>query len=467
MKKKYVDLQVKWIVSLTIAISMVVLFILSCQKTDIKLLEPDFTLYDSNNSKQGNRILFSPEASSREFDIQSDGHWDLVNDSDWINVSKNQGDKNDKIVISVSENTYLKREGVLKFITDTIRIDTFHIYQDGRGLTLEVNPDQLKEISPMSEEYTFFVETNENEWDYNLDNQNWISEIDRTNNTITFLVEDNFNENLRETFMDFELVHFPDFNQKVIISQLGQKLPIPDLFNVVFEEVGSDIIAQDISPLELEISYEKVDHPVTMNFNERLNVNVAHFDPPLPGSWLGYRGAYYRIEFIKNEFFEEKLSDGFSMECLVKFDHNFDENPEGYAVGIMSMLGAGGAGINLAKDVNNITYEIFLPKSVKVHSSIIPNNNIWYHIIGVWDKENEKVSLYVNGEHQESVVAPDSEYVGPDVDRQFLGIGANPKFGNTIGDAFQGSFAVGRIYNEALSSGEITVLWNMVKKINE
>ena len=77
-------------------------------------------------------IYFSDKAGSTSFNIRSDGYWFVNSPDTWISLSPDEGDGNDKISVSVTENNdSLDRVGSIILRTHGQR-DTIPVYQLGR-----------------------------------------------------------------------------------------------------------------------------------------------------------------------------------------------------------------------------------------------------------------------------------------------------------------------------------------------
>jgi hypothetical protein len=84
-------------------------------------------------------------------------------------------------------------------------------------------------------------------------------------------------------------------------------------------------------------------------------------------------------------------------------------------------------------------------------SNSIVQNNIWYHVVGVYDGSNTKI--YINGDYENSADIP----LTPDSNSENILIG----HGYDVDRYFNGSISNVRIYNRALSAEEIQLLYDM------
>lgn len=453
-------------IRIALTAALLIFILNSCKKQGSILRQPTFSLTKADGTAIGSDLQFMGDSISEQFKIISNGHWDIITDVDWISISPQSGDKNGDVTIKVQQNAYKKREATIRFVTDTLRIDTFYVSQEGLGLILSVKPDEIEGFSSDGGDTTFSINANGNKWDYAIDDPDWFTEKEKTDSTLTLTVADNPDEQQRKTSITFKLSNYPSFNQTVEFSQLGSSLAKADLLDVVFND---DKTAKDTSHLHLPVEYMSKSKPVTIEYNDILKRNVAYFDPPKPGSWLNYQGSWYHVEYKDNNDFSEKLLDGFSMACLVKFDINFQKDPQDDGQTFFSMFEGGGAGFMVSEDKNNIVFQVSISKDTKVNNSnIVPDNSTWYYLVGVWDKDAGKTYLYVNGEKKAEVDGAIGDYTPPSVaaGADWLCIGGGLAW-QTIGEAFKGRVAMARVYDKPLAPAEVNRLWEKVKQIND
>lgn len=449
-----------------ILMGMLAFGLYSCQKQGTALKSPSFSLNKADGTALQSTLAFPGDSIEEKFEIVSDGHWDVVTSDDWISVSPQSGDKNGQVIIKIKENTDEERRGTIKFITDTLRIDTFFISQEGLGLFLSVKPEEIKGFQSAGGDTTLTIEANGNQWEYTIDNPGWLTEKERTDSSLTLNVANNPGDMERETGITFRLTARYSFNQTVPFSQLGSVIPRADLLDVVF---NSDKTAKDTSPLHLPVEYMTKSKPVGIVYNDIIEGNVVYFDPPVPGSWLNYQGSWYHVEYKDNSDFIDKVADGFSMACLVKFDINFQTDPQSSGQTFFSMFEGGGAGFMVTKEDNNLVFQVSISKEVKVNNSnIVPDNNTWYYLVGVWDKEAGKTYLYVNGEKKAEIDGAIGDYTPPSLaaGADWLCIGGGLAW-QTIGEAFKGGIAIARIYDKPLAPVEVEDMWAKVKQLND
>ena len=240
---------------------------------------------------------------------------------------------------------------------------------------------------------------------------------------------------------------------------MAQEVPVADLLDVQFNDDGS---AVDVSPMKNAIEY--YGEGTVIAYSGAFNRNVATFN----NTWSKACTGYYRMDFENNETFRNALADGHSLEMLVK------ANYQGTIVDVeakpFSAMQGGGTGFLINKLSNGPKNSFtFLPNVTTngnstwrwTTSSVIPISGFYYHVIGVWNKEEAKAYIYVDGELRNTVDAP-GEFRFANAGCNWFCIGGDASGGG--GEAgWNGDVAIARVYDKALSGEEAVVLWNAVK----
>ena len=102
------------------------------------------------------------------------------------------------------------------------------------------------------------------------------------------------------------------------------------------------------------------------------------------------------------------------------------------------------------RETDNDNYP--LPKSLWARSNFVPVQNKWYHLTGVYDADAKTISLYVNGQLQESVPF-NSPWQG--TGKTSIGRG---RFGGANSDFMNGTVDDVRFYASALTAKQIQIL---------
>lgn len=237
--------------------------------------------------------------------------------------------------------------------------------------------------------------------------------------------------------------------------------PKADMFDVEFRNDGS---AADISPMKNAIQAGS-QAPETY-YDAALGRFVGRFS----NAWGGGNSyCYYRMDYGDNQTFMDGLADGHTLEALVKPE--YEGEIKDVECKFFASHEAGGTGLMVCKKdrgLNGGNELTFLPNvSENGRSSwqwgvsgVTPESGKWYHVVGVYDKANGKIHVYVNGILRNSVSVRGS-YVFQKPEYRWFCIGADAGPTGQIG--WRGEVALARIYNAPLTASDVSALWNNVK----
>jgi hypothetical protein len=171
--------------------------------------------------------------------------------------------------------------------------------------------------------------------------------------------------------------------------------------------------------------------------------------------------SYFYLIYSVYETFREKMKDGFTYECLVKIDPTITHEQKFFG-GLQDGGGCLGfsGGKFFASFFINGAYRV-----ARCTSAI--NANQYYHVVGVWDKPNGKVLVYLNGVLEGTATNAFGEFRFPQASDYTLAIGADQAGSATSYEnntAFVGRFVIGRVYDKILTANEISKLYCSVKK---
>ncbi|MBQ8046881.1 MAG: hypothetical protein IJ196_03030 [Prevotella sp.] len=236
--------------------------------------------------------------------------------------------------------------------------------------------------------------------------------------------------------------------------------PEATLLNVVFNLDGT---ATDVSPMHNTIV--SVGRTNTQNYyNELYDSNVASFS----NTWGGATASYYRIDYSANTDFRNALADGHSLEMLVC--PNYSGTIANVEAKPFSSHQAGGTGLMVSTVSGERRNEFtFLPNVSTTGSSnwiwctsgVVPKSQVYYHVVGVWDKEQGKARVYVDGQLCKETDA-NGTFRFPSSGANWFCIGGDAAPNNAeLGWA--GDIAIARIYDQPLTQAEVEALWAVVK----
>lgn len=180
-------------------------------------------------------------------------------------------------------------------------------------------------------------------------------------------------------------------------------LPTADLLDVVFRNDGS---AMDNSPSATPVRALEGTAMMTY-YNDLYSRYAAHFNHT-PGTSVNE--GFYKADYSANKQFQDALADGHTLEALFKLDEKSDGSAE---LKMFSSMSSGGTGFLISK-ADRGTELTFLPnvsttgKSswVWTKSGINPEAGRYYHVVGVWNKQEAKTYIYVDGELKGTMDAP-------------------------------------------------------------
>ncbi len=339
---------------------------------------------------------------------------------------------------------------------------------DGKDFEFSVQSNLPEDgLVPCEGGNVVFTVESDGEWIYDLDlsRTDWLSDVTLDGNTLAIIVEENLVSAPRSVEVKFISVYDTTLTKNVILTQAGApEVPAPeppkaDLLDVVF---NSDGTAEDLSPLKNEIRYFPGSN-LSFYYHEGYERIVSSFKNT-PG--VGAKDSYYRVDYYENETFKTGLDDGHTLEVVFRSDRNDD----GKEYKPFSAHQGGGTGFLITKDgyAGKPADITFLPnvsetggsKWVWARSGVYPEIGRYYHVVGVYDKDAEKAYVYVDGEQKAVVDAP-GNLRHASTGAQWFAIGGDAA-PNNVGNAWNGSVALARVYNNPLTAEEVAMLYNEV-----
>ena len=240
-------------------------------------------------------------------------------------------------------------------------------------------------------------------------------------------------------------------------AKADDNVPKADILDVVFNSDGTAI---DISPMQNEVQVIG-QSAIEVYFNETYKMNIPRFTNP----WSGTATHYYKVDYENNEAFKSALADGHTLETLVKADYS-GSLPDKECKPFSSHQ-TGGTGLMLCKtgkSVNGGNEFTFLPYIGESYrytvSGVTPQPKMFYHVVGVWNKEEGKTYIYVDGELK-GTAEVEGEFKFPTAKSGWFGIGCDPS-GNKGNTSWTGEVAIARIYNDPLTADQVAALYKQV-----
>ena len=236
--------------------------------------------------------------------------------------------------------------------------------------------------------------------------------------------------------------------------------PIADLFDIVFNEDGT---AEDVSPLHSEVTL--YGETPTIYFSDTYQRNVASFNNPYGSNATSF---YKGPDYDNNYEIRNAMADGHSLEVLCML--NYEGTIPNTETKPFSAMQSGGTGFLISTISGSRQNEItFLPNVTTsgastwrwTTSGVVPEAKVFYHVVGVWNPEEEKTYIYVNGELKNALDAPGIFKLAA-VNCNWFAVGADPSGATTAHGSWNGDVAIARAYSKPLTQKDVTYLWNKV-----
>ncbi len=236
--------------------------------------------------------------------------------------------------------------------------------------------------------------------------------------------------------------------------------PKTDLLDVVFNEDGT---AEDISPMHNEVV--RFGETASTYYSETFQRYVASFN----NNYGSNASSFYKAAPYDNNYeIRNALTNGHSFEVLCMANYtgtipNQEAKP-------LSAMKSGGTGLMISNISGARQNELtFLPNVSTSGSStwrwttsgIVPKSRTYYHVIGVWNKQEKKSYIYVDGELRKTIDAPGS-YVSPTSGATWFCLGGDPANATSAQSGWNGDLVLARIYDKPLEPSEVAALWNEV-----
>ncbi|MGN0233552.1 MAG: LamG-like jellyroll fold domain-containing protein [Bacteroidaceae bacterium] len=237
--------------------------------------------------------------------------------------------------------------------------------------------------------------------------------------------------------------------------------PVADLLDIVFNEDGS---ATDVSPMNNIVDTRGTPE---ISYNETYKRNMAYFDNPYGGAGTNA----YGVDYEDNDVFIEKIASGHTLETICMLTYDSEKIPNSEAKPFSSMEG-GGTGFLVTKISDPRQNEFcFLPNVSTSGAStwrwttcgFVPERGRFYHVIGVYDAENGKARIYVDGKLCNEIATPGAFRFASEGCRWFC-IGGDPGDKKAIGNAWRGSVVLARAYGKALTDEEVTLVCQKLER---
>lgn len=429
---------------------------------------PIFKVVSPNGTDSSQTIEIDGKPQTVEFTVMATDDWSaMLSQTDGFTLSVSSGGTGSTpVTLSAKSNTsgavrstqlsfYFRGESEARYL--------YTITQAEEQPYIDVTPTSVPLIGDATE-FTIAVTTNQTSWSCDfVGEHDWLTQTSKTAADVTFSVTENHTGSIREVQIKIfselhpEVFTYVDVQQGYLVDP-----PTADLLDVVFGENGA---AEDVSPLKMPVELRPNEF-VTTTYLEKYGRYAAVFTHEPGLSKL--TGGYYTIPYYENETFKSKMEDGYTMEMLVR---RYDD-PKKLQIKPFAASEAGGVSLCFwADDSNQIVMETGTLSSTggntwrQCKSGVTPQKDVYYHVVGVWDKEAGTQKIYVNGELKATNDNAGGEFkhMNTNVNKRWFGIGADPGADDTGQISFKGEVVIARVYGDPLTAEQVYALWKLVK----
>lgn len=241
----------------------------------------------------------------------------------------------------------------------------------------------------------------------------------------------------------------------IIVKQLADAAPKADLADIVFHEDGS---AEDLAQ-NLPVTLKPGD--VSVRMNEDFGIYAPVFTHTLGAS---VSSGFYEFP-MSSDFIAALDDDGCTLEALVKL--NVPINGSGAKPFTCHRSGGLGFALTSSSNGNQFIYALIQRISGAylnnyAYSGLTPQEGVYYHMIGVWDKPKGQGVLYIDAEPVASVAIDGNLFFS--VKHFTIGGAANDTSASKITAAWNGEVLYPRVYSSVLTPGQIEAAFLATRK---
>ena len=433
------------------------LFSISCDKDDTQ--SDPFISITTPSGVNPTSITIEATAYSQDFTINSNAAWRIEKQpatANWLTISPSEGSGDATIKVSALANEQATRiQAMLIFYSGDTKLNALTIIQNPANAYLNVDPAQPDTIPADGGDLVLNVSTNAGTWDAQItgENSEWLTEKERTETSITFTADANLTPDQLSATITFTTTEDdPDFEKVITINQEGL---IADLLDIQFQEDGTAI---DISPMHRNV--ETFEGP---NFStvylDSYKRYAGRFSPAELATSIS--NGFLKVDYKGDEAYKNAIADGHSMEMLIMLNSDLKIGSE---VKMFSSMQSGGTGFLLSKETNEFTFLPNIGGWKWCYSGVVPQKGVYYHVVGVWNKDAGKAYIYINGELKgEADASGDFSFPATDTCHWFC-IGGDPSSETGTENCWIGDIGIARIYDKPLSDKQVAALYDMINE---
>ena len=442
---------------LNIVLTILLLTGFSCKD---KISDPVFIRLETEDGKAIESLSIAADKLSPSFIVKSNGSWKIVKSESnisWFSIYPDFGNKEGSFSLFIEANpTIEKRTAELSCLIDGEKLAVLKIEQAGRNPGFQITPASPDKLPGKGGEIEFTIES-DGEWDYKIMDADWLTEKSKSLNSLILEASENNSESERLANVKFSVPSLKDLTQEVKISQEGMITnPIADLLDIVFKADGT---AEDVSAPKYNIA--TIDGlAMTTVYSNQYERYIARFNHS-PGSSLS--AGYYKRDYTADQRFKDALSNGHTLEAMFMLD--LERPLPNEEIKMFTSHQGGGTGLMIGNNSRNNSI-IFLPyvggNYMWANSNITPERGKYYHVVGVWNKEEGKAHVYVDGTLKGSV-STSGNFQFPSAGSTWFGVGADPAGASSAHSGWKGDVVIARIYDKPLDEKGVAALWDEVK----
>ena len=259
-------------------------------------------------------------------------------------------------------------------------------------------------------------------------------------------------------------IKFLDKSKKILAVSLISKVDsivlrqasiVADLLDVEFLPDGSAI-----NNASKYVTIKQVSGtPLSTYYNSKYGRWASHYNHN--GSTV-YSG-FYKADYSQSTSFQEALAAGHSIECVLRSDILSDGSVE-YKV--FSSMESGGTGLLVTKETSGtcLTFQPNVTTTgssnwIKCTSGINPEPGRYYHVVGVYDKNEQQARIYVDGELKNCVDAKGDYLPQPNSNALWFALGGDASTNDGAQSSWKGDIVIARVYSEVLTDDEVKELY--------
>ena len=287
------------------------------------------------------------------------------------------------------------------------------------------------------------------------DKPDWVTVVSEGTDVLTLRFAENTTRAPRQETVTIGTDEDATIKASIIVKQLSDAAPKADLADIVFHEDGS---AEDLA-LNLPVTLKPGD--VSVKMNEDFGVYAPVFTHTLGAS---VSSGYYEFP-MSSDFIAALDDDGCTIEALVKL--NVPINGSGAKPFTCHRSGGLGFALTSSSNGNQFIYALIQRVSGSylnnyAYSGLTPREGVYYHMIGVWDKQKGMGTLYLDAQPVASVAVDGDLYFS--VKHFTIGGAANDTTASKITAAWNGEVLYPRVYSAVLTPGQIEAAFLATRK---